>query len=90
MEIGDKLKITKRREGKGSARIEREQRTARIYALDKHKITVVYRKDNKDLFKESFSIGEILSGSAEIEIWENKKWRNLDKIDLEELEGLHG
>lgn len=53
MKIGDKLKITKKREGKGSARIEREQRTARICALDKHKITVVYRKDNKDLFKKA-------------------------------------
>lgn len=90
MKVGDKLKVTKLREGKGTALVKKEQRTARIYALDKHKITVVYRKENKDLFRESFSIGEILSGSAEIEIWKGKKWRRIEKIDLKELEGLDG
>lgn len=90
MDKGYKLKITKKKEGKGSARIEREQRTARIYSFTKNLIVVVYRKDGKDLFKESFSIGEILSGSAEIEIWENNKWRRITKDDLKELEGLDG
>lgn len=90
MKIGDKLKITKKKEGKGSARIEREQRTARIYSFTKNLLVVIYRKDNKNLFRESFSIGEILSGSAEIEIWENKKWRSIVKEDLKVLGGLHG
>lgn len=84
MKVGDKLRVTKKKDGKAFNETEIRNRTARVYALD-NKITVVYRKDGQDMHRESFSYSDILAGSVNIEIWENKKWRRITKEDFKEV-----
>jgi len=84
MKVGDKLRVTKKKDGKAFNETEIKNRTARVYALDT-KITVVYRKDGQDMFRESFNFPDIIAGSVTIEIWEEKFWRRITKEDFKEV-----
>lgn len=47
MKPGDRVRVTKRKEGKSSNAISINNRIGTIYALDKFKITIEFSKDGQ-------------------------------------------
>lgn len=80
MKIGDKVIILVPDVGNTSTPTVESK--ARICNIDQCKITVMYYKDNRDLYKESFNIGQAIAKNLEIRILDNGQWRRSTKEDI--------
>lgn len=79
LKVGDRVRITKNREGKNTYAIETNKRVTTIYYLDKHKITVQYEKDGQPTSRESFNKADIIENIAIIEVKKGKEWTRITK-----------
>lgn len=80
MKIGDKVIILV--PDVGNTSVPTIEAKAKICNIDQCKITVMYYKDNQDLYKESFNIGQAIAKDLEIRILDNGQWRRATKEDI--------
>lgn len=79
MKVGDKVKVTKRKEGKNSYALNMNKRLGTIHSIDKYKITVEYLKDGKPAFRESYNQSDVIENIVIIECRKGKTWESVTK-----------